>query len=192
MKKGFCAAAALVFIGVAICLYLRQEEPGPTRVAVGIQDGAGGQTGTSPGAPIGSTGEPGRNSTQGITSQAEAQRTNLADRAGQLVTESSADDPLPPETALQNVGRAIRQYGKMFGGNPVGTNPEITGQLNGNNPTHISFITAEAGMQINADGALVDAWGTPYFFHQISGSEMEIHSAGPDHVMWTSDDLVAR
>jgi hypothetical protein len=80
----------------------------------------------------------------------------------------------------------------MFGGNPVGTNPEITSQLNGNNPGRMSFITAEAGMRINAEGALVDSWGTPYFFHQISGSEMEIHSAGPDHVMWTSDDLVVK
>jgi len=37
---------------------------------------------------------------------------------------------------------------------------------------------------------LVDAWGTPFFFHQLSGHEMEIHSAGPDKIMWTADDLV--
>jgi len=36
----------------------------------------------------------------------------------------------------------------------------------------------------------VDPWGTPYFFHQLSGKEMEIHSAGPDKMMWTADDLV--
>jgi hypothetical protein len=29
-------------------------------------------------------------------------------------------------------------------------------------------------------------------FKQLSGSETEIHSAGPDKIMWTADDLVAR
>ena len=96
-----------------------------------------------------------------------------------------------PEIVLENMGRAIRQYGQMFGGNPVGTNPEITQQLSGNNPKHINFINSDAGMRVNADGNLVDPWGTPYFFHQISGYDMEIHSAGPDRIMWTSDDLVS-
>ena len=27
------------------------------------------------------------------------------------------------QSVLENMGRAIRQYGAMFGGNPVGTNP---------------------------------------------------------------------
>jgi len=39
---------------------------------------------------------------------------------------------------------------------------------------------------------LVDAWGTPYFFHQLAAMEMEIRSAGPDKVMWTADDLVIK
>ena len=68
----------------------------------------------------------------------------------------------------------------MFGGNPVGTNPEITSQLSGKNPKHINFIKPEAGMRINESGELIDPWGTPYFFHQLSGADMEIHSAGPD------------
>jgi hypothetical protein len=97
-----------------------------------------------------------------------------------------------PATALENMSRAVRQFGEMFGGNPVGTNPEITSQLGGDNPKHINFINAEAGMRINGNGELVDPWGTPYFFHQISGTDMEIHSAGPDRIMWTADDLVAR
>jgi hypothetical protein len=97
-----------------------------------------------------------------------------------------------PETVMQNMSRAIHQYGEMFGGNPVGTNPEITSQLSGKNPKHINFITEEAGMHINENGELVDPWGTPYFFHQISGSEMEIHSAGPDKIMWTQDDIVSQ
>jgi hypothetical protein len=47
-------------------------------------------------------------------------------------------------------------------------------------------------LRINGKGELVDYWGTPFFFHQLSGTEMEIHSAGPDKVMWTADDLVTK
>ncbi|HEX3627533.1 MAG TPA: hypothetical protein VH280_19170 [Verrucomicrobiae bacterium] len=98
---------------------------------------------------------------------------------------------LEPVTVMQNMSRAIHQYGEMFGGNPVGDNQEITSQLKGKNPKHINFVTEEAGMSVNGDGELVDPWGTPYFFHQISGADTEIHSAGPDRIMWTSDDIVA-
>lgn len=98
----------------------------------------------------------------------------------------------PPEVVLEKVGHAIRDYASMFGGNPIGTNPEITAALNGNNPKEARFINAEAGMRINGNGELVDPWGTPYFFHQLSGTEMEIHSAGPDKIMWNQDDLVTK
>ena len=92
---------------------------------------------------------------------------------------------------LENMGRAVHQYGAMFGGNPVGNNQEITSQLNGNNPKRINFINAEAGMRLNENGELIDPWGTPYFFHQLSGNDTEIHSAGPDRILWTADDLVS-
>jgi hypothetical protein len=85
----------------------------------------------------------------------------------------------------------IRSYGLMFGGNPVGTNPEITKALSGDNPKQVNFLKAD-GNRVNSNGELVDAWGTPYFFHQISGTEMEIRSAGPDRIMWTLDDLITK
>ena len=95
-------------------------------------------------------------------------------------------------TVLGNVRHAIRNYGSRFGGNPVGSNPEIARALAGRNPNHVNFLNPEAGLRVNADGKLVDPWGTPYFFHQLSGTQMEIHSAGPDRVMWTQDDLVIK
>jgi hypothetical protein len=123
---------------------------------------------------------------------APAASPNLADRAGVVAPPPATAENIPPAVVLENISHAIRQYGTLFGGNPVGTNPEITAALKGGNPKQINFIKPEAGMQINGSGELVDAWGTPFFFHQLSGSEMEIHSAGPDKIMWTSDDLVAR
>ena len=97
---------------------------------------------------------------------------------------------LAPAIVLDRLRHAIRDYGSMFGGNPVGSNSEITSQLNGKNPKQADFIQSEAGMRLNANGELVDPWGTPYFFHQLSGTRMEIRSAGPDRILWTADDLV--
>lgn len=97
-----------------------------------------------------------------------------------------------PEIVIENMRHAIKDYGSMFGGNPVGENAEITSQLMGQNPKQANFIQPDAGMRVNSQGELVDPWGTPYFFHQLSGTEMEIHSAGPDKVMWTDDDIVIK
>ncbi len=99
---------------------------------------------------------------------------------------------LPPATVLENMRLVFRNYISMFGSNPVGTNPEITQALDGGNRRQTHFLNAEDGLRVNGRGELIDSWGTPYFFHQLSGTEMEIHSAGPDRIMWTSDDLVIK
>jgi hypothetical protein len=99
---------------------------------------------------------------------------------------------LPPETVLENMRLAFRNYLSAFGSNPVGTNPEITQALDGGNRKQTHFLNEDDGLRINGNGELIDPWGSPYFFHQLSGTEMEIHSAGPDRVLWTADDLVSK
>jgi hypothetical protein len=128
----------------------------------------------------------------GVQPHAEA---NPGTAAGMVIPPAGQAQPLeatnvPPEIAVENMSRAIHQYGEMFGGNPVGTNPEFAKQLGGDNPKHINFISPESGMRVNDNGELVDPWGTPYFFHQISGADTEIRSAGPDKIMYTADDIV--
>ena len=99
---------------------------------------------------------------------------------------------LTPATVLENMRAVFRQYSQRLGANPVGVNREITAALNGRNPRQTVFLNPDDGMSINDLGELVDNWGTPFFFHQLSGTEMEIHSAGPDRKMWTADDLVIK
>jgi hypothetical protein len=99
---------------------------------------------------------------------------------------------LPPATVMENVRRVFRDYAARFGGNPVGTNPEITRALDGDNPRQVHFLDEESGVRVNEKGELVDPWGVPFFLHQLSAKEMEIRSAGPDQRMWTDDDLVIR
>jgi hypothetical protein len=99
---------------------------------------------------------------------------------------------LSPFTILDNARVVIHNYHDTFGENPVGTNPEITAALTGQNSKQISFINPESGLRVNDAGELVDSWDTPFFFHQLSRDVMEIRSAGPDKKMWTADDLVTK
>jgi hypothetical protein len=76
------------------------------------------------------------------------------------------------------------------GGNPVGDNAEITAVLNGKNKLGYAFIRPDHPA-LNRQGELCDRWGTPFYFHQISGTVMEVRSAGPDRQHWTADDIAA-
>ena len=111
------------------------------------------------------------------------------------------DDPIPPVKpitpadrdntlrVLDNIQFALRDYRSALGENPVGTNAEITSSLLGNNRKQAK-VPLPDGATVNGLGELCDPWGTPYFFHQQSGTRMEIRSAGPDHKMWTADDVL--
>jgi len=74
-------------------------------------------------------------------------------------------------------------------GNPVGDNAEITAALTGQNRLRFAFIPPDHPA-IDAAGELCDRWGTPFFFHALSSTRMEIRSAGPDKKLYTPDDIV--
>ncbi|MDQ2868178.1 MAG: hypothetical protein M3R59_07195 [Verrucomicrobiota bacterium] len=94
------------------------------------------------------------------------------------------------DTHMLGVKMALRDYRAAIGENPVGTNSEITAALLGRNARGATF-TAESFPR-DGEGNLLDRWDHPYFFHQLSRSQMEIRSAGPDGVMWTADDELIR
>lgn len=102
------------------------------------------------------------------------------------VTESAATSVDIGED-LSAVDSTIRSFQSVLGENPIGSNAEITGALLGNNLKQIK-LEVPVGSSVNREGEMCDRWGTPYFFHQVSGTEMEIRSAGPDRIMWTGDD----
>ena len=135
----------------------------------------------------------------GLRSPAESQR------ATESFTPPPAQRQIPPARATQDTETAaqritaeadlalvsvkgmLRDYRARFGENPIGTNLEITRALRGRNPGQAVFESIEAKIE---NGKLVDRWHHPYFFHQLSRSEMEIRSAGPDGELWTTDDEV--
>lgn len=102
-------------------------------------------------------------------------------------TAPAVEMTLPEREIVERVHARIREFGYRFGGNPAGTNAEITKALDGGNAKGVRFLDAE-DLRLNDAGELLDPWGTPYFFHQLSAHEMELRSAGPDQQMWTDDD----
>ncbi len=93
-------------------------------------------------------------------------------------------------TDVQRITRLLRDYRSIAGDNPIGSNAEIVQSLSGDNPKQAKILPED--LPLNGSGELVDRWGTPYFFHQLSRNSMEIRSAGPDRRMWTNDDVFTR
>lgn len=110
-----------------------------------------------------------------------APRSTLADTLNAPTSDIRAD--------LRVLAEVVDAYRSNFRANPVGANPEITAALTGKNSLQLAVIPPEHPA-INANGELCDRWGQPFFFHQLSGTQMEIRSAGPDKKMWTDDDAV--
>lgn len=94
-----------------------------------------------------------------------------------------------PETEVARVRLILRDYRAAFGSNPTGSNPEITRALLGANPTKTRFVDPSS-VTVNERGELLDVFGHPYFFHALSGTRMEIRSAGQDGRLFTEDDIV--
>jgi len=97
----------------------------------------------------------------------------------------------PDTTAEDDLGTlelVIAEYAKANGGNPTGENVEFAAALLGTNPKKIAYLPA-SGPFLDSSNQLIDRWGTPYFFHQISADHTEIMSAGPDRQFNTADDL---
>lgn len=95
-----------------------------------------------------------------------------------------------PARDLEIIRDFITIYGRAVGANPVGENTDITAALTGAQyPGQKGQIFPRGHRAIRA-GQLVDRWGTPFWFHPNSGSQMEIRSAGPDRQLFTPDDVV--
>jgi hypothetical protein len=193
MKK-IWGITIILLAAVALCFFLNTKKSTAPPGSPVARSSSAGQPETPSAPQKDSATAPAASPADGNSAPPPMPAPNLAANAAAVQPVTSTVPPLdiPPEIVLQNVRHAITQYGTMFGGNPVGTNPEITAALAGDNPQQINFIKPEAGMRINNNGELVDPWGTPLFFHQLSGADTEIRSAGPDRKMWTPDDLVAR
>ncbi len=167
LKRARMAWVALALAAAVALLFLRPRAGKENAEAV-----------RSVGAPAGQ----GRTEGSGAAPPAVEERSRLADGLNSPAGDVRAD--------LRQIDQIFVAYrSALHTGNPVGENREITAALQGRNRLGFAFIPADHPA-INAQGELCDRWGTPYFFHQASGQRMEIRSAGPDHKLWTDDDVV--
>lgn len=99
----------------------------------------------------------------------------------------------PTLTAEDDVAHVHQILSQMFGvwksqRPPMSLNAEFTRALTGNNPVRLPFVPADHPAIV--EGELVDRWGTPYQFHQLSLDRIEVRSAGPDQQLYTEDDAL--
>jgi hypothetical protein len=94
-----------------------------------------------------------------------------------------------PDRDIEILESVVSEYRRIFGRNPPGgLNVEITAALTGQNPRRLAVLSPDSAA-LNAAGEVVDRWGTPFYFHPVSAVTMEVLSAGPDRLLWTSDDV---
>ena len=99
-------------------------------------------------------------------------------------------DSITPQEDLDIIEEFIDLYRKAYGDNPVGLNADITASLTGKaDPNQTGGLFPAASPAIRG-GQLMDRWGSPFWFHPVSGAKMEIRSAGPDRQLFTDDDVI--
>ncbi len=121
-------------------------------------------------------------------STTHAHDRNAIDPDVQRLADELASRTQNPSRDLEIVNEFMHLYSKAFQGNPVGMNEDITASLTGRNPLRGVLFPPNSQMIVN--GQIVDRWGTPYWFHSNSATQMEIRSAGPDKTLFTPDDIV--
>lgn len=98
---------------------------------------------------------------------------------------------LSPAQEPQLLLNFLEFYRERFGQFPAGEdNAQFMNALRGLNPEGLAIFPF-AHPRLDARGALLDAWGKPFLFHQLSRDHLEIRSAGPDGEWYTPDDLLA-
>jgi Type II secretion system (T2SS), protein G len=89
-------------------------------------------------------------------------------------------------TTVVSLAAAVKQYKAEYGSLPTGTEAEIVRALLGDNPRKIVFFEPRP-KDLNADGELLDPWGTPYYFDFSDPKIQKIYSVGKNK----SDDAGA-
>ena len=93
------------------------------------------------------------------------------------------------EEDIQILDAILGYYRMMHKSNPVaGENFEVINTLAGKNRQSVVVFPTNHP-DLDEQGNLLDRWGTPYFFHAISATMLDIQSAGPDRERGSADDI---
>lgn len=113
---------------------------------------------------------------------------------GSSILKDYAAPNRPIEDDLTDLSHALKNFALLVKGGtplPIGANEEIAIALLGKNRAQLAFLPKDSPA-LNAQGQLIDRWGTPLWFHASTRERIDIRSAGPDQKLWTSDDIHRR
>jgi len=111
--------------------------------------------------------------------------------AGEAILQGYATAGTTVQQDLTLMSHVLGNFALLVKGDdplPLGANEEIAAALRGRNRAQLHFVP-ETSPIFNAQGQIIDRWGTPLYFHAASHDRVEIRSAGLDRVMWTPDDV---
>ena len=126
-----------------------------------------------------------------VSSPSVAASVAVTPLLGETILRDYAKSNLPPENDLTLMSRLMENsllLLKSAANRPLSANEDWAGLLTGKNTAQEMFLPAQH-VALNAQGQLVDRWGTPVFFHALGGGRYELRSAGPDRKLWTADDI---
>lgn len=115
----------------------------------------------------------------------------LADISSHPEAVSFGSDPKKANEEARALFKLFDYYREMFGSFPAGEgNTQFMNALRGANPERLP-IFPYPHPRINGEGEIIDFWGSPFFFHQVSADRIEVRSSGPDREIFTDDDIIA-
>jgi len=110
---------------------------------------------------------------------------------GENIIAGYADIDLPPQNDLTLMSRLMDNsllLLKSAANQPLSANEDWAALFRGQNAAHERFLP-DNSVAFNAQGQVIDRWGTPLFFHALGSGRYELRSAGPDAQLWTDDDI---
>lgn len=194
MRRLVLFATLILGVGVAFYFWPRSARPGssadsPTAPGLG--------SARPPATPV-SEPRPATSGSASPVATPAGRAPNAPASGAALLTEADFPIAAPLNAPTSTIARDLEVVQALFDawrsnfprdGNPVGENAEITAALMGANALGLALIP-KGHRAVNDRGELCDRWGTPFRFHQLSGSQMEVRSAGPDRRFATDDDAL--
>jgi hypothetical protein len=110
---------------------------------------------------------------------------------GEIILRDYAKTNLSPQDDLRLMSHLMENsllLLKSAANRPLSANEDWAALFKGQNAAHERFLP-DTHTALNPKGQLVDRWETPLFFHALGQGRFELRSAGPDKILWTSDDI---
>jgi len=110
---------------------------------------------------------------------------------GEAILRDYAGPASTPQNDLTLMAHLMDNFSllvKSAADRPMSANEDWAAAFRGMNPAHQRFLP-DNNIALDAQGRLVDRWGTPLFFHALGNRRFDLRSAGPDKKLWTDDDV---